>query len=158
MLFKSTKNRKKPKHLTISVPVRMKKHSLQALFPSTYENEVIKIFILVPCHFIVFDGRGKGRSVKPTFDEKMYGVITTYSSCFFCIGMNENLKYLFYDNFQEVQHIIVEMSSVSYIDSSAGKLLVQLYKDYNAAGISFSLAASSGIVYKSCSACMLINT
>lgn len=43
----------------------------------------------------------------------------------------------------ETKHIIVEMSSVSYIDSSAGKLLVQLYKDYNAAGISFSLAASS---------------
>ncbi|XP_063865117.1 prestin-like isoform X3 [Scylla paramamosain] len=43
----------------------------------------------------------------------------------------------------ETKHIIIEMSSVSYIDSSAGKLLIQLYKDYNAAGISFSLAASS---------------
>ncbi|XP_045113583.1 prestin-like isoform X1 [Portunus trituberculatus] len=53
----------------------------------------------------------------------------------------------------EIKHIIIEMSSVSYIDSSAGKLLVQLYKDYNAAGISFSLAASSENVLDSLEEC-----
>lgn len=44
-----------------------------------------------------------------------------------------------------MKHIIIEMSSVSYIDSSAGKLLVQIYKDYSAAGISLYLAAASGM-------------
>lgn len=53
----------------------------------------------------------------------------------------------------EVKHIIIEMSSVSYIDSSAGKLLVQLYKDYSAAGVSLCLAASSECVLEMLEEC-----
>lgn len=56
----------------------------------------------------------------------------------------------------ETKHIIVEMSGVSYIDSSAGKLMVQLYKEYNTAGISFCLAASSESVLDTLEECEVL--
>lgn len=46
---------------------------------------------------------------------------------------------------QEVKYLVIEMSSISYLDSSGCNLLTQLFKDYKAAGIVLCLAGPSGM-------------
>ncbi|XP_069160837.1 prestin [Procambarus clarkii] len=53
----------------------------------------------------------------------------------------------------EVDWLVVEMSGVGYIDSSAGRLLSQLSKEYKKAGITLCLAAPSENVLETLEVC-----
>nr|XP_053646186.1 solute carrier family 26 member 6-like [Cherax quadricarinatus] len=52
-----------------------------------------------------------------------------------------------------VEYLVVEMSAVSYTDSSGGNLLSQLYKEYQEAGITVCLAALSESVLEMLESC-----
>lgn len=58
----------------------------------------------------------------------------------------------------EVQWLVIEMSGVSYTDSSGGNLLAQLHKEYKEAGITLCLAALSENVLETLEECGTVKT
>ncbi|KAK3852465.1 hypothetical protein Pcinc_040950 [Petrolisthes cinctipes] len=57
----------------------------------------------------------------------------------------------------EVKYLVIEMSSISYLDSSGCNLLTQLYKEYKAAGIVLCLAGPSESVLDTLEDCHALN-
>ncbi|XP_069945282.1 prestin-like isoform X2 [Cherax quadricarinatus] len=79
--------------------------------------------------------------------------ITSFVCCFLLLFVLLFIGPVFETLPNGVEYLVVEMSGVSYTDSSGGYLLSQLYKEYQKAGITVCLAALSGSVLQTLDAC-----
>lgn len=64
----------------------------------------------------------------------------------FCLSrrFQNKLQLLLMFTFQEIKWLVLDMSKIIYLDSTGGKLIAQLRKEYNEAGITLILASVSG--------------